>query len=262
MLQTRLMLLLLSLGSISAYAQVPGYLGKKITLQGEFHSFPAINGPTATFKGSQFSYGENAGEFGFNWSAGVRLGYVVSRYNQILLSFDYLKTGMTQTAYFPSDFDYSSRDLFLNLKGLSFGIGTRKFRTGKGGLAPMGLYNGFSLNATLLKGEINKDFNPPNIKLSTYGIDAKHMLVSLGYEFGNNFIIKDRLLLNVGAKLNFALSPRAFKNAIEASEPWDPYNNVSLSLEEGNTDNFKTEAASRYAFHSIFMIYLGVGLIQ
>jgi hypothetical protein len=263
MLRTLLTLLLLSLGSMAAYAQAPGYLGKRITLQGEFHSFPAIIGPTSSNRGLQ-TYSVSGDEtFGLNWSAGARLGYVLSRYKQLVLSFDYLKTGVTQTAYLPTGVDYTSRELFYNLQGLTFGIGTRKFNSGKGGLAPMGIYSGFSLQLTALKGKLNKEFSPDNTPLSAYGIEANHLVPSLGYEFGTNFIIKDKLLLNVGAKLNFALSPRAFRYALGEDGLWDPNSNEKgLNDGEGNTDNFKSVAAARYALHSVLMIYVGVGLLQ
>lgn len=262
MLRTCLTVLVLSLSILTSFAQVPGYLGKKFTLQGEIHSFPALIGPTANNNGLQ-AEGDGGTGLGLNWSAGARLGYVLSRYNQLMLTFDYLKTGAIQTAYLNSGFDYSSREIFYNLNGISFGIGNRKFRASKGGLAPMGKYNGYSLNLTALNGTLNKKYSSSSSSLSTYGIEPKHLVLSFGYEFGTNYIIKDRLILNIGAKLNIALSPRAFNYALEEGGAWDPYNNSqNFSLEEGNTFNYKTVAASRYALHSFLMIYLGIGLIQ
>lgn len=259
MLRTCLTVLVLSLSILTSFAQAPGYLGKKFTLQGEFHSFPALSGPTVNNRGLD-SYDEEGLGLGLNWSAGARLGYVLSRQQQLILSFDYLKTGVTQNAYYLSDFDYSSDELFFNLQGVSVGIGNRKFKPGKGGLAPMGKYSGFSLNATFLKGSLNSEFSYNTRPLNDYGIDPKHMVLSLGYEFGTNYIIKDRLILNVGAKLGLTLSPRVFRFALEEEE-WTP-NDGTFSIGEGNTDNFKTVAASRFSRHSILMIYLGIGLIQ
>lgn len=255
-------LLLFCLGSVAGFCQVPGYLGKKLTFQGEIHSFPALSGPTS--KGHGLDYvGDGSQAFGLNWSAGARLGYVVSRYSQVVLSFDYLKTGMVQTVYIPNGFDYNSPEMFFNLTGLNFGIGNRKYRSSKGGLAPMGMYSGYSLNAILLKGKTNEKLSSYNATPAELGIDPKHMLLSFGYEIGTNFILKDRFLLNVGAKLNFAISPRAVRYVLAEEGGWDPYsNNQGFSDDEGNTDNFKSAAAARYALHSVFMIYLGVGLTQ
>lgn len=255
------MLFLLIGGSMTGFCQVPGYLGKKLSLQGEFHSFPALDGPTSNNRGLQTYDEVDGGRFGLNWSAGARLGYVVSRQSQILVSFDYFKTGMNQTVYFPDGgFNIGERNVFFNLTGLSFGVGQRKFRSSKGGLAPMGMYTGYSLNATMLNGKVNREFSSGT---EIHGTEPKHIVPSLGYEFGTNIVVKDRLLVNVGAKLNFALSPRAVGYVIAESLSWDPYSNEKgLSFAEGNTENFKTIAASRYALHSVFMIYLGVGLIQ
>ncbi|MFN0034348.1 MAG: hypothetical protein ACKVUS_04725 [Saprospiraceae bacterium] len=270
MLRTFLALSLLAWVSATAFCQVPGYLGKRLTVQGELHSFPAMRGPTASNRGYSVHYGDKGGGFGFNWSAGARLGYVTSRYGQVLLSVDYLKTGMIQTAFSPAsgflgEEGYDSHELFYNVRGLTAGIGTRKFKSAKGGLAPMGRYSGYSLNATFLKGEIldkrtSYRFGGP--EHAPLGIDPKHVLLSLGYEFGSNFIVKDRLLLNVGAKLNIPLSPRAFRHTFSEEESlWDPYYNNQEGKEDGNTDNFKTLAATRYGLHSLFMFYIGVGLL-
>ena len=272
MLRTLSTLLLLSLGSMAAFCQVPGYLGKRLSLQGEFHSFPALGGPTAANKGLQVHYGEEGGGFGLNWSAGARLGYVMSRQGQVVLSFDYLKTGMTQTAYTPAtsffgEQDFDSHYLFYNLTGLSGGIGIRQFKPLKGALAPMGRYNGYSLSATYLKGKILD-------KQTTYvfggstghlplGIEPKQLSLSFGYETGVNFVIKDRFLLSVGAKLNIPLSPRFYRFALGEEASWYPYSGSSdVSYEEGNTENFKELAATRYAYHSLIMFYIGVGLLQ
>jgi hypothetical protein len=94
------------------------------------------------------------------------------------------------------------------------------------------------------------------------GIDPKHFTLSFGYEFGANFIVKDRLLLNLGAKLNLPLSPRILKYVLSEEGPWDPYSNVNdKTYSENNIENFKTLAVTRQAFHSFFMIYVGVGLL-
>lgn len=261
MIRTQLLLLLLSWGSMSGFCQAPGYLGKKFSFQGEFHSFPAFNGPTASNKGLQ-TYDENEGaRFALNWSGGARLGYVVSRYGQAILSFDYLKTGMYQTAYFQTGLgDIGSNELFFELTGLTFGAGMRNFKPLKGGLAPMGAYTGYSFSATLLKGKLNEKYSTGT---ETFDIEATHIVPSFACEFGSNFVVKDVGLINLGAKLNFALSPRAVRHVFGEEEGWDPYaNEKGLSFDEGNTENFKTNAASRFALHSILMIYVGVGLIQ
>lgn len=264
------MLFLLIGGSMTGFCQVPGYLGKKLSLQGEFHSFPALIGPTASNKGLQAHYGEEGGGFGLNWSAGARVGYVTSRYGQAILLVDYLKTGMIQTAYSPAagpfgDQGYDSHELFYNLTGFSGGIGMRKFSPSKGGIAPMGRYNGYSLSGTFLKGEIldkRTSYYSGGGQHAPLGIDPKHFTLSFGYEFGANFIVKDRLLLNLGAKLNLPLSPRILKYVLSEEGPWDPYSNVNdKTYSENNIENFKTLAVTRQAFHSFFMIYVGVGLL-
>ncbi len=273
------MLLLLALGSVAGYGQVPGYLGKRFSLQGEFHSFPTLKGPTAGNHSlelfsedgdTQNFYGNKSGGLGINWSAGAKLGYVVSRYKQVLFTFDYLKTGMIQTAYSPAistfgELGYDSHYLFYNLTGLTAGLGTRKFKSAKGALAPMGMYRGYSLSVTYLKGEIldkQTTYAYGGPEHASLGTDPKHFMLSAGYEVGTNIIIKDLLLLNLGLKFNLALSPRALKYSFREGVGWYPDDGSDQTYSEGNTSNFKDLAAARFARHSFLMIYLGVGFIQ
>ncbi|MDX1913671.1 MAG: hypothetical protein SFV22_19405 [Saprospiraceae bacterium] len=270
MQRTLLALLCITLGGIPVFCQVPGYLGKRLSIQAEFHSMPALNGPTANNRGLQTHYGDKGGGFALNWNAGLRAGYVTSRSNQVLASLDYFKTGMIQDAYSPSSSfgspEYDSHALFYNITGITGGIGTRGFATEKGALAPMGRYSGFSLNATFLRGDIldkrTSYSDPFSESHAPLGIDAKALLFSLGFETGVNFVVKDRLLLNVGAKFNLPLSPRVYRYAFGEEYDWYPYNpDTDYTFAEGNTENFKTLATTRAALHNLVMLYIGVGLL-
>lgn len=271
MLRTLVSLLALVLSSTAVLCQAPGYLGKRLSIQAELHSLPALNGPTANNRGLQTHYGDKGGGFAMNWSAGLRAGYVYSRSGQVVASFDYLKTGMIQDAYTPSNTqigfgEYDTHNLFYNITGLSGGIGLRSFNTEKGALAPMGRYTGFSLHANYLTGKIldkrTTYYNLFEEGHGPLGIDAQTLYFSLGVETGVNFVIKDRLLLNVGAKFNIPLSPRVVRYAFGEEYDWYPYNPDSdLTFAEGNTENFKTLAATRASLHNLVMLYIGVGLL-
>lgn len=271
MQRTLITLLCFALGSLPVFCQVPGYLGKRLSIQAEFHSLPALNGPTANNRGLQTHYGDKGGGFAINWNAGLRAGYVISRSGQVIAQVDYFKTGMIQDAYSPTSQsfggqEYDTHNLFYNITGVTGGIGLRNFNTVKGGLAPMGRYNGFSLNATFLSGKIldkrTSYYNLFGEEHAPLGIDPKHILLSLGFETGVNFVIKDRLLLNVGARFNLPLSPRVFRYAAGEEYDWYPYDPESnFTFAEGNTENFKTIAATRAALHNLVMLYIGIGLL-
>lgn len=242
-----LFLFLLLFGGMNAYAQVPGYLGKKFTIDATFQSFPAINGPTAKNKGYTIDQ-----SIALNWRAAGTLGYTISRTRQLILTGDFLHTGMYPTTLFgavdPNDpYGSSTYDVFYDLKGKSVGFGLRTFSASRGAIAPWGTYHAWTLQATMLKGEIVPKYAeysaPPG---SFEDFDPKFTYWSLGYEMGQNFIVNDFLVLNLGFRLNIPLQ----LNLISLGETF-----------ETNEDAFKHAVFARMAGHSLVTINVGAGVV-
>ncbi len=269
MMKTSLYALLLC-GGLTAYAQAPGYLGKRFTLQADVHGVPGLGGPTADNRGSTH-YGDDGGGFAFNWRAGGQAGYAISRSRQLVLGVDYLKTGMIQDAYTPyfdpfsETYNLDEHYLFYNLTGLTVHAGMRKFRLMKGALAPMGVYGGWQLQFTRVKGEIldKRTYyysGSSNEGHAPLGIKPQMNFMALGLEFGTNYIVADRVLIDVGARFNLPLSAGLLFSKLERED--------NYSRPEGpddykayNQDIFRENAASRIWLHSLVTFRVGVGLL-
>lgn len=239
-------LILLSLCS-GLQAQIPGYLGKRISLEGSFQSIPALNGPTA--KNLSFGFGGSE-VLALNWRVAAIGAYAISRDRQVYLSAGFFKTGANganSTDFINPDgsLEYRNYGLFYTLNCKTVSIGTRRFRTNKGAIAPFGRYNGWSLNATFAKGEINASYSSGDPR-AVGDLDPQASFWTLGYEFGQNIIVKDFLQLSIGGKLNI---PLQFNRYIRNDGFKD------------NEDWFKQSVFERLALHGLVSFNLGIGFI-
>lgn len=258
-----LFLLLLLCGSRISYAQIPGYLGKRTTVQVDGQITPALNNPTSnnkSFFGGHYFGNESGGKFGFNWRVGANAGYTLSRRHQLVLGAGYLKTGMIGYATseyidpFSGIIDYDIHDLFYNLTGKTVELGMRFFNPLKGAIAPFGRYHTWSLQATFIDGKIidkrtSYAYSPePRTTHGPLGIDTKVQHWEIAYEFGQNIIIKDLVVLNVAGR--FHIPVRLDK--------------VFSSESEGYVDNqteYENEVFKRMSLHSLLTLKVGAGLI-
>lgn len=261
---------LLLCGALSAYAQAPGYLGKRFTLQADVHGVPGLGGPTADNRGSNH-YGDDGGGFAFNWRAGGQVGYAISRNRQVVLGVDYLKTGMLQDAYTPyfdpfnETYSYDEHYLFYNLTGLTVHAGMRKFRLMKGALAPMGAYGGWQLQYTRVTGEIldKRTYyysGSSNEGHAPLGIKPQMNFMALGLEFGTNYILADRVLLDVGARFNLPLSLGLLSDKFKREDNYGTPESAD-DYQKFNQDVFRENAAYRIWVHSLVTFHVGVGLL-
>ncbi len=258
-----LLLPLLLCGSRIAFAQIPGYLGKRTTIQVESQITPATRQPTANNKNFFNGYfgEESGGKLGFNWRVGLNAGYTLSRRHQLILGAGYLKTGMigyAETPYIDAFGNYVGEDyfdLFYNLTGKTVELGMRFFNPTKGAIAPFGRYHTWALQATFLDGKIIDkqshlyyDGFEPRTTHAPLGIDTKTQHWEFAYEFGQNVIIKDIVVLNIAGRFNLPI--RLDKIAIEED-----------SSEVTNQERYDKDVFSRMLGHSLFTFKVGAGLI-
>lgn len=250
------------------HTQAPGYLGKRLSIHTDLTAFPALGGPTAGNKGLYY-YGETGGGFAFNWRGGGALAYTISRKQQLRLLVNTFKTGMAETYYTPSGNDIATgtndqHELFFNLKGFSVGIGTRGYNLSKSALAPLGIYNSWSLYYTQIKGEILD-------KRTTYarggphaplGFDLKTNLYSFAYSFGRSQIIADRFLLDYGADLNFDIPlTLGILNAVNGDVEFPAPIESTDDYVRDNNRRYDQDVSLRMFNHSIFYFHIGIGFL-
>lgn len=252
------------------FAQAPGYMGKRFTFLAEGNTMFVLNGVTANNKGLGTTYGTTGGGFALSGRYGGQFGYALSRKHQLTLGFDYTKTGMvldnlkTPVALDNGSNDYDTHYLFYNLNAVSARLGMRFFDTHKAGLAPMGTYNGWSIVATHVKGKIidkltTYAYGDPEFGHKPLGINPVFNYLSLAYEGGINWVIADRILLNIGTRIAIPFQiGRWISNGTNSNayiqDPLDDY-------VKSNQKYFNDVTLNRMAYHSLITVYGGIGLL-
>ena len=254
--------------STSLLAQAPGYLGKRYYLQADCAGMVSA-GPTANNRGIVNYFGENGGGFALDTRFGLQAGYALSRMQLVSAGVNYLKTGLETQAYtravnFPGE--NSGRDyheLFYNLNGWTADVAYRRCKTEKGGLAPLGVFRSHHLQPTFLSGEIvdkrtsYQNRSGPAIH-GKLGYEPKFIYWSYGWETGQTWVVKDKILLSLAIQINIPLS---LSRTIETLD--EPYYSVDSfeSFEAYNLEVFRQEAFSRMFWSSIFNFRVGAGYL-
>jgi hypothetical protein len=243
-----------------AFSQIPGYLGNRFSLQTDLQTIQTFLGPTANNRGRNF-YGEKGGGYAWNWRAGLSAGYALSRQKQLVIGVDYLKTGMKQditTEFYDQLFDQyyiDSHSLFYNLSVKTVSLSMRKFNPIKGGIAPFGVYSGWFFEYSRITGDIIDKKTTINdggflrTEHGPLGINPTTNFYVLGYNVGENLIISDRFILNIGAKFRIPLNQSV----------WSILDGGSDSVT--NQERYEYYASSRIAFHSLLTINIGGGFL-
>jgi hypothetical protein len=246
------------------YAQAPGYLGKRLSIHTDWNAFPALGGPTAGNKGLVY-YGDTGGGFAFNWRVGAAIGYTISRKQQLRLLVNSFKTGLIGTYDTPSGNDPTSgsrdlHELFFNLDGFSVGIGTRAYNLKKSGLAPLGIYNSWSLLYTQVKGKIldKRTTLAQGGPHSPLGLDLKTNIYSLGYSFGRTQILADRFLIDYGVNLNFdiPITYQLLNGRLSAEDLGSTSDYV-----KDNNRLYDDDVSEKIFGHSLFFFHIGIGFL-
>lgn len=261
-----LLLGLLFVQATSLLSQIPGYLGIRNTVQAEYHIFPAINYTGRDSEVDNFLDGSGVISLGINQKGRFQYGYVLTRKHQLVIGFDYLRTGTTFTGYSPSstiDGGVNTHEVLYRLTGIGGNVGVRKFNKKKAGLAPLGTYGGWGLYYNYLKGKelasiiSFADFNPDQ-PAPDMGFRPQTQTFGAYFESGVNWIVADRLILGGGVKVNI---PFQFKDIIDFglngyTQP-DPLSEYA----DHNKTNFNRAAISRVAAHSFLNVYASVGVL-
>jgi hypothetical protein len=242
----------------STNAQIPGYLGKRISLQADVQTIQTFLGPTANNRGRVY-YGEKGGGYAWNWRAGLSAGYALSRQKQLVIGYDYLVTGLAldvNSESYDQIFDITYTDqhqLFYNLEVNTVTLGLRNFNPIKGGIAPFGKYKGWFFEYSNIKGKILdkktilQDVGFNRTSHGPLGLSSKSNLYVLGYAMGENIILKDRFLLNIGARLRIPLN-------------YDFFTHLEQDYDNG-IDTFKAYSKDRISVHSLLTINVGAGFL-
>lgn len=173
----------------SAYGQVPGYIGKKIHLQGGIKFFPSFVNPVNLSQANSYIYTVP----GMNYRLELGMDFMISRKSSIGFNAHYYNTAMYY--YNP----IYGNDRRLSIDGGAFGA---VFKTHFGGwVAPLGFY--YRLEAGALVFAINDYAN-------NFGGAFTSTTLGAGYinnAFGRTHIFGNRISLDYGVELGWVLPP-------------------------------------------------------
>jgi hypothetical protein len=219
--------ILLAFVSCILQGQVPGYLGKRLTVFAEINPMPAVlvqntnNALVFTVGDDSFLGKKNA--FAFNVRPQLEIDYLLSRDFSVGMIGGYLMTGTTRAYDGPDVPGMNPRYLdAAAVKGYSAGVRMKFFRFKKSStIAPIGLYKTVSL--VLNRANSYDDFST---RTSLLAKDVQVPVVSFG--LGRQSIIARSLLLKTGFELGLPMVPLNFLN--ESSGEWtsDEYTRYHL----------------------------------
>jgi hypothetical protein len=259
----------LILSQSALVAQVPGYLGKRLFVKANVSTMLALSNPSATnsyLLGGQNSSIAKSGTLGFNNVYNVDMGYVLSRRKAVVGNLGYLKTGVYSKAFTPSLSPVRTQgndehDLFYNITGLTVGVGIQNFRLSKGAIAPFGNYNSWSLNYYLYSGDIldkRTRYADDIGRHAKLGVDPKMFDLVLGFEWGHNAILFDKVVLSFGYKINLSYQWLSYK--LKSDNEFSAIL-ASIGYEGNNQETFEKRVSERMFYHHLFALKLGVGLV-
>jgi hypothetical protein len=189
-------IIFLLLCSAQLFAQVPGFQGKRLSVEG-----------SCMFNAALSNYNENLNK-GFralNKRLQAGLEYIIGRNVSVGANYGILTSGMEYKYYdYNNSYNYYSRDkyrLSCNIAGLYLKI--FKFRK-KGSIAPYGFYGKIGLLGLMANGNFIERNNPLNTDPPERLRPVN--LVFFNYGFGKQFIIKGRFIARMGADFGFNFS--------------------------------------------------------
>jgi hypothetical protein len=259
--------------SISIYAQIPGYLGKRFVPSISADLWPSLIGPT------------NSSDQGLNFTPALNIDYVTGKHTLFSMSYQRVSTGLNllksdevlsyyystsnQSYYYYLQYKsgYSKNSALKNkpiqLTSNNFSIGFKLFYGGT--FAPVGKY--IKPEVSLLFENVIYDrfaFRPnnPNPDTTIY-LDFSKMPIGRGeYQFtsfvisitaGRQRILFDKIMVDYGVRIGMAplaiLSKFSFK---------DDENQSIGKMEE----HIKKDSDDRMLRFQLISLHLGIGLVS
>lgn len=230
--------------ALASNAQVPGYMGKKLTVAYDADMLPAFS-PTA-----------KSADGGINHTHSLNLEYTIRNRTNFCMSFRYFKTGISSISLSPNYYSPSDK-LPMQLNAYGVGVGMKFFYHGC--LAPIGKY---------VKPEVLLLFN--NVKYQNNGFvkftnsgtqnvtigTGKWSAMDLGisYQIGRQRVFADKIIFDAGLRLGLMFRG-FFTNVASIYVEGIEYNSNSLN---GQLD---WELKNRVFLHEIFGLHLGLGFL-
>lgn len=213
-------LMFFSLVAGSAFAQVPGYMGKRLSIFLEGNPTPALfvqnpNNAVIADPGGDGANAAKVNRFAFNFRPQVSLEYLVHRDVSLGVSYSRISIG-TARAYVLAPEQEESHSFSLDhdvVRGQAAGLHLKFFQfKNSASLAPIGFYQGFSVYVTQ-----TNTYDTKKSKAKQFKNDFLYPAAT--YSFGRQSMIAKNLLLKTGAEFGWAFVP--FNFLTETQEDWN-----------------------------------------
>lgn len=253
--------ILLSLVQLGASQDIKGYLGKRLSIYGDFRSFMRFN--------PGYKKEDDGSGIKFNTKYVGGIDYVLGKCFSMSLEYETFKTGFeTQIPYIDNDYSYyggsnvQRSSVTLGAKVTGIGVVFNFFNSSKGALAPYGNYNILGIKTLSMSEVDSKDMLGQKFYTNhgQYVIDPEVKVTGLGftYGFGRKWIYFDRLIFDIRLQMcivtNKSLRPGVF---MKTSSSYGSENYSSLDTKA----QIENDMIKRVAGHSLFDFNIGLGLL-
>lgn len=217
-----------------AYAQVPGYMGKRAWITTDLNFAPAffnMNKNHKNIRASTLDFEARAKEqnlFALNYRPQLTFEYLVGKNVALGLSYSRIITGTVK------EIDLGNPEIdgyhYDMLRGNSFGFHLKKFRYGKSAsIAPIGYYWTLGVAAAKFNTYASKES-----KIGQFASDVINPVATLGV--GKQKVLFDRFLINSGVEYGWSFLPRSIFSDFEGSSV--PANPQATSIHHAFTSMF------------------------
>ena len=269
-LVTTLYLVLLGIFAIvPLHGQVPGYLGKRISLEYSAELGAALQGVTQnnTGFGDVFRGRDDFSQksFGLSYNHNAKVSFVLTRHFSIGVQASQYYTGLTtnmETQAIVDPSEVHSHTNFHRLNIQSLGLNVMHFVKSRGALAPLGAYFSLGFDRMKISGEIldrvvyERFESDPISEYNLISIDQNMTLNSFSFSAGNNRIFFDRFIFKIGVIFRIPILFEGFSETFRSDYFTDPRFET-----DPNQVIFEMDTFNRLLSHNIMKLEIGFGIL-
>lgn len=221
---------------------VPGYQGKKITLEYSNYFFPAYVSPNANGK---------SGILKFNDRHSFSLDYVISRHFSLGASYSFLKSKYQYPYWGISWYKAVATDALGDLSATTYGLHWRQFYSF---LAPVGSYYRVDINYITYQtgydsANVAKLQRDPNNVLPNIQNASSYHGLSVGVSYGYQRVYYNRIVFDYGFQLALNTLSLSLYELDDYVLKFDEYNYL------------KYLGKNRLTHHYFCNLYVGIGIL-
>lgn len=243
--------------SCSVFSQVPGYMGKRLSIGYSNNFFPSLLYPS--------SKSTDRGELGLNTTHCINIDYAIKKRTEFCVSVEFFKSAIARSdgyIYSNGTTNYNSAvyapgdKTFIQLKSTNVSLGFKFFK--QGFIAPVGKYR--KLEFVLLSDKINYNRNSfydqyysSDTALTAFGTgEYEFKSFAIAFTFGRQRVLFNSIILDTGFRFGVSTNT-VFKffldNLLDGRSTYD--------IES----QFKQDVNKRLFAAQLFNFHIGIGFL-